>query len=112
MNRQGKMHDAIEERMQSANKAFWMDILIYKSKYVPWKIKCQRLVDHVYAVFASEIWSWTIQTMGKMKGWRNKTMIRLFRFKRHKEQTWVDLHIGTCNMAREIWIQMGLPHPV
>ena len=32
MNRQGKWHDAIEERMQSANKAFWMDILIFLKK--------------------------------------------------------------------------------
>ena len=51
MNRQGKMCDAVEERMQSAHKAFWTDILIHKDKDVPWKIKCQRLVDHVYAVF-------------------------------------------------------------
>ena len=39
MNRQGKSHDAIEERMQTANKAFWKDILMYKSKDVPWKVK-------------------------------------------------------------------------
>ena len=45
MNRQGKTHDAIEERMQWANKAFGKDILIYTSKDVPWKVKCQRLVD-------------------------------------------------------------------
>ena len=48
MNRQGKSHDAIEETMQSANKAFWKDIMMYKSKDVPWRIKCQRLVDHVH----------------------------------------------------------------
>ena len=52
MNRQVKTCDAVEERMQSANKDFWKDILIHKSKGVPWKIECQRLVDHVYAVFA------------------------------------------------------------
>ena len=52
MIRQGKSDDAIEERMQSANKAFWKDILISKSKDVPWKVKCRRLVDHFYAVFA------------------------------------------------------------
>ena len=34
MNRQGKTHDAIEERMQSAKKAFWKDILKNKSKDV------------------------------------------------------------------------------
>ena len=47
MNRQGKSDDAIEERMQSANKAFWKYILISKSKNVPWTVKCRRLVDHV-----------------------------------------------------------------
>ena len=59
MSRQGKAHDAIEERMQSTIKAFWKDILIYKSKGVPWTVKCQRLVDHVYPVFTfgSENWS-------------------------------------------------------
>ena len=69
MNRQGKTCDAVEERMQSANKAFWKDIVIFKSKDAPWKMKCQSLVDQVYAVFAfrSENWSWTEQTMEKSK---------------------------------------------
>ena len=109
VNRQGKTHDATEERMQSANKAFWKDIQTYKSKDVPWK--CQRLVDHVYAVFAfgSENWSWTVLTFDKIKGWETKTILRRFRFKRNKEETWVDYHTRTCNTARQIWIQMGLP---
>ena len=83
-NRQGKTCDAVEERMQSANKAFWKDIMIFKSKDVPWKVKCQRLVDHVYAVktFGSENWSWMKQTIEKIKGWETKTMTRLFRLKR------------------------------
>ena len=68
-NRQGKTCDSVEVRMQSANKAFWKDSVIYKSKDVPWKVKCQCLVDHVYVVFAfgSENWSWTQQTMEKKK---------------------------------------------
>ena len=84
MNRKGKSDDAIEERMQSANKAFWKDILISKSKDVPWKMQCRRLVDHVYAVFAfgSENWPWTVLTVDKTKGWEIKGMLRLFRFKR------------------------------
>ena len=67
LNRQGKTCCAVEERMQSANDAFWKDIMIWKSKDVPWKVTCQRLVDHVYAVFTfgSEDWSSTQQTMEK-----------------------------------------------
>ena len=94
--------------MQSANKAFWKDILIYNSKDVPWKIKCQRLVDHVCAIFASgsENWSWIIQTLEKIKGWETKTMIRLFVFERQTEETWVGYNTRTCNVARKIWVQM------
>ena len=32
MNRQGKTHKCLEERMQSANKAWWRDGKIYRSK--------------------------------------------------------------------------------
>ena len=52
MNRQGRSLDAIEERLQSANKFFWRDILVCRSKDVPLRIKCRRLVDHVYSVFS------------------------------------------------------------
>ena len=110
MNRQGKTLDAIEERMQSANKAKWRDILVYRSKDVPWRIKCRRLVDHVYSVFSfgSEIWSLTIQTMDRIKRWETKIMMRLFRFRRGKDETLVDYHTRCCKAARKIWIQMGL----
>ena len=91
MNKQGKTQDAIEERMQSASKASWKDFLIYTSEDIPQKIKCRRLVDHVFAVFSfgSENWSWTIKTLERIKEWETKTMLRLFRFKRGKEETWV-----------------------
>ena len=44
MNRQGKTLDAIEERMQSANKAFWKDIKIHRNKDVPWRGQVQTFV--------------------------------------------------------------------
>ena len=86
MNRQGKTCDAVQERMQSADKAFWKDIMIFKSKDVPWRIKCKRLVDHVNAVLSSgsETWSWTQQTLGKNKGWDTTKSTKLFRLKRQK----------------------------
>ena len=44
----------------------------------------------------------------KIKGWEIKTMPRLFRFKRNKEETWVDYCTRTCNLTRKMWMQMGL----
>ena len=88
MNKQRKTLDAIEERLQSANKAHWGgDILVHKSKDVSWKTR--RLVDHVYSVFSfgSENWSWAICTMDKIKRWETKIMMRLFLFKRGKDET-------------------------
>ena len=79
MNRQGETLDAIEERMQSANKAFWRDILVYRSGDVPWRIKCGRFVDHVYSVFSfgSENWSWTTHTMDNVKRRETEKMMRV-----------------------------------
>ena len=110
MNRQGKSFDAIEERVQSAHKAYLRDMLVHRSKDVPRRTKCRRPADHVYSVFSfgSENWSWTIHTMDKIKGWETKMMMRLFRFKRGKDETWVESHTRCCTDARKIWIKMGL----
>ena len=89
LNRQGKAHDAIEERMDNPlTKLFWENILRYKSEEIPRKIKCRRLVGHVLAVFSfgSENWSWTVQTLERSKGWETKTMLRLFRFINKKKK--------------------------
>ena len=49
------------------------------------------------------------QRLQKINGWETKTMTRLFRLKRQKDETWVENHTRTCNMAKKIWVQMGLP---
>ena len=69
MNTKGKSLDAIEDRVQSVNKAFCKDILVCRSKDVPWRIRCRRLVDHVYSVFSfgSENWPWTIHALDRIK---------------------------------------------
>ena len=36
-------------------------------------------------------------------------MTMLFSLKRQKEETWVEYHTRTCNMARKMWVQMDLP---
>ena len=69
-------------------------------------------MDHVYAVFAfgSENWSLDHTDDGKDQriGNQTKTMTRYSFSKDKKEETWVEYHVGTCNMARKIWLQMGL----
>ena len=73
MNRQAKTCDAVEERLQSANKAFWKDIMIYKSKDVPWRVHNHRLVDTcVRFSFGSENWAWTQLTLENLKDEKRK----------------------------------------
>ena len=86
ISRPGKTCDAVEERIQLANKAFWKDIMIFKSKDVPRRIKCRRLVDHVHAVFSfgSENWSSTQQTFENFKDGILK-VTKLFRQRRQKK---------------------------
>ena len=84
---------------------------IQRSKDIPWRIKCRRLVDHVYPVFSfgSETWSWTRQTRQKIQGWEKTIMTKLFCLKRQKEETWVDYQTRTSIVARKIWVKMKLP---
>ena len=97
--------------MQSANKAFWKDIKIYRNKDVSWRIKCRRLVDNVYPVFffGNENLSWTVETMNGVKRWETKIMMRLFRFERKMDETWVAYETRSCRTARKRWVHMGLP---
>ena len=90
-------------------KLLWEDILVHRSKDVPWRIKCRRLVDHVYSTFSQvrtgpePFTQWT-----KVKRWETKMMMSLFRFKTGNDKTWVDFHTRSCEDARKIWIKLGL----
>ena len=37
-NRAGRTQDCLEEQMQNANKAWWRDVKVYRSKDVPWRV--------------------------------------------------------------------------
>ena len=84
MNRPGKAHDGVEERMHSANKAWWRDVNIYRSKDVPWNNS----------------------TAASLLGVKISPGHR-FRFKREKDKTWADYYARTCRTAMKK-VQMGL----
>ena len=44
-NQVRRMQDSLGESMWSANKACWRDVKFYRSKDVPWRIKCRRMVE-------------------------------------------------------------------
>ena len=96
--------------MQSANKALWKDIMVFRSKDVPWRD--ERGIWWTTCIPSSlsgENWSWTIHTMDRIKRWETKMMMRLFRFKRRTDEPWVEFHTRCCKTVRKIWIQIGLP---
>ena len=37
INQAGRMQDSLDEKMQNANKVWWRDVKIYRSKDVPWR---------------------------------------------------------------------------
>ena len=77
MNRQGKTCDAVEERMQSANKAFWKDIIIFQkmSAFGGPRAACRLEVKPGHG--HSRHWK-------KLKVGMTKIMTKLFRLKRRK----------------------------
>ena len=58
-NQPGRTQDRLEERLQSVDRAWWIDVKIFRSKDVAWRVECKRIVEHVHIVFCfgSENWS-------------------------------------------------------
>ena len=50
-NPASKSQESLEELMQNTNKAWWRDARVYRSKDVPRRVKCKRMVEPVYSVF-------------------------------------------------------------
>ena len=48
----------------------WWRVKICRSKDVPWRVKCRRMVEHVYSVFCfgSENWSWNQSRQNQRMG--------------------------------------------
>ena len=49
MNRQRKTRDTIQFRLQSVKKGCRRDIQVYRSEDLSWRIKCRRLMEHMYS---------------------------------------------------------------
>ena len=62
-----KMFENAQIRHMNKPNMFRKDVKIYRSKDVPWRVKCRRMVEHVYSVlcFGSENGSWTKKTLAR-----------------------------------------------
>ena len=86
-NRQGKAHDAIEERMQSANMAWWKGVKIYRSKEVS---SGQSSVEEWWNTsLASSPWGVRIglgprETLDRIEGWETKNHASSFPLQKRK----------------------------
>ena len=106
VNQAGRTQDCLEERMQHANKAWCIDMKIYRNKDVPWNAKCRRMEEDVCSVFrfGSENLSSTQAILDRIEGWETRALSHLFRFKRMEDETLA----GYCTRAaRTIWTKMN-----
>ena len=57
-----------------------------------YRMKCRRMVEQVYSVFRCECesWSWSRNTVDKIKGWETQMMRKRFKFRRKAEETRVE----------------------
>ena len=108
-NQPRRTQHRLEERLQSVDRAWWRDVKILRSKGVPWRVECRRIVEQVYSVFCfgSENWSWRGAILDRMKG-REATR-RLFRFMRKDDETVTGFCSRTARAARTISNKMKLP---
>ena len=78
--------------MEAANKAWWRDTKIYRSKDVSWRERCRRMVEHVCNVYClgNENWCGSRATMDRIRKWETKAMRWVFRFKKEEDETWAN----------------------
>ena len=102
---EGKMQDCVEERMQCANKARWRNVKIYRSKDVPWRVKCRRMVEQVCSVFCfgSENGCWSQAVVDRIKGRETKVVRTLLRMRKMEDETMQGYCVRTARTARPVW---------
>ena len=68
-------------------KAWYKDVKIYRSKDVPWRVKCKRMVDKVFSVFCvgSENGCWSQMVLDRIKGWETNVLGSLLKTKRMED---------------------------
>ena len=94
--------------MQSASKTWWMDLKVYRSKDVPWRVKCRRMVSQVHSVFCfgseNGCWSETkaLSRLFKMKNMEDARTARTAR-KMGKDEA----HFSPEIIAVSVWRSMG-----
>ena len=83
---------------------------IYRSKDVSWRVKCRRMVGHVYTVlcFGSESGSWSQAILDRITGWETKAMRRLFRFKKKEDENFTVYCQRTARAVRTMWAKRKL----
>ena len=61
-NRDGKGTQGIDMTLRKGMGSGWRDVYIYRSRIVPLKIKCQRVISHVFSTVlnGSVNWNWTV----------------------------------------------------
>ena len=77
-NREGKDAQGVEKTMRKGMGCWWRDVYIYRSRSVPLKTKCQRVVSHVFstALNGSANLNWTM-TIARMVHYLETKVLRL-----------------------------------
>ena len=58
-NRAGKGAQGVEKTLRKGMASWWRDVYIYRSRSVPLKTKCQRVVSHVFSTPFNGSLNWT-----------------------------------------------------
>ena len=110
-HRAGKGSQGAERTLCKGMGSWWRDGYIHKSKSVPMKTKCRRVVSHVYctALFGRVTWPWSVTMLAKVRAWKAKTLRLTLRPEMYAGESWVGYRKRTAKSMRTKWRQVGLP---
>ena len=109
-NREGKGAQGVEKTLRKGMGSWWRDVYIYRSRSVPLKTKCQRVVSHVFstALNGSVNWNLTVAIARMVHYWETKILRLILRPKMLPGAEWVTKKARIARVTRSRWQKMGL----
>ena len=109
-NREGKGAQGVEKTLRKGMGSWWRDVYIYRSRSVPLKTKCRRVVSHVFstALNGSVNWNWTVTITCMVHYWETKILRLTLRPKMLPGEEWITYKARTARVMRSRWQKMGL----
>ena len=100
---------ALKYRMEKAEKAFWSNRKIVRTRGIPLKLRMREYARRVVPVFLHGCggWSWSVKVFHHVHGFEGRLLGRVLGCKKKKEEEWEQFWRRRILFVRECYANIG-----